>query len=528
MISGRTDPENPQVMNPSKTPSIVCLGLTVALVGMIVHQAWLCDDAYITFRTVDNFVNGYGLRWNVAERVQVFTHPLWMFLVSGSYALTGEMYFTAVLLSIGVSAAAVVILAYRVARTPWSASAALGLLLLSVAFVDFSTSGLENPLTHLLLATFFWIWTRRAQDGDRRTLLLLAAVAGLAALNRLDSLLFYIPPLAAAWWRTDRRRGIGTVLLGFAPLAVWELFCVFYYGFPLPSSAYSKLDTGISIGASVAQGLRYLRNSLEVDPVTLLATAGGIVVALTGASRRLWPFAASIALYLVYVLYVGGDFMSGRFLTGGVFVAALLVSRIELESHTRRWMIPGLAVVLLLGVIWAGVRFGAENERRPIDAAGVADERRIYSNLQLWNVVANNSIGKHRWVKRGRQIRERGERGERVLEVAGGMGLLGFYAGPLAHIVDVCGLSDPLIVRLPVEEGSRIGHFVRPLPRDYLRSLKAGRNLVRSPELAAYADKLFVITRGDLLSWERLRKIVRFNLGHYDSLIEKYVANPSR
>jgi arabinofuranosyltransferase len=36
--------------------------------SMILRNAWLCDDAYISLRTVDNFVNGFGLTWNVAER----------------------------------------------------------------------------------------------------------------------------------------------------------------------------------------------------------------------------------------------------------------------------------------------------------------------------------------------------------------------------------------------------------------------------------------------------------------------------
>ena len=44
---------------------------------LVIRDAWLCDDAFITFRVVDNFHNGFGLRWNVVDRVQVFTHPLW-------------------------------------------------------------------------------------------------------------------------------------------------------------------------------------------------------------------------------------------------------------------------------------------------------------------------------------------------------------------------------------------------------------------------------------------------------------------
>jgi len=48
---------------------------------VMVKNAWLSDDAYITLRTVYNFIHGYGLTWNVGERVQTYTHPLWMFLL---------------------------------------------------------------------------------------------------------------------------------------------------------------------------------------------------------------------------------------------------------------------------------------------------------------------------------------------------------------------------------------------------------------------------------------------------------------
>jgi hypothetical protein len=44
-------------------------------------NSYICDDSLITCRTADNFVNGYGLRWNVIERVQSFTNPPWLFLI---------------------------------------------------------------------------------------------------------------------------------------------------------------------------------------------------------------------------------------------------------------------------------------------------------------------------------------------------------------------------------------------------------------------------------------------------------------
>jgi hypothetical protein len=39
--------------------------------GLLVRSAWVCDDAYITFRVIENWVQGYGLRFNPVERVRL-------------------------------------------------------------------------------------------------------------------------------------------------------------------------------------------------------------------------------------------------------------------------------------------------------------------------------------------------------------------------------------------------------------------------------------------------------------------------
>ena len=84
--------------------------LTVILIALfavpLVRTAWMSDDAYITLRTIDNFVRGYGLRWNVAERVQSYTDPLWMLLLAGAYGITREAYFTSLFVSMSISVAA--------------------------------------------------------------------------------------------------------------------------------------------------------------------------------------------------------------------------------------------------------------------------------------------------------------------------------------------------------------------------------------------------------------------------------------
>ncbi|OQB39166.1 MAG: hypothetical protein BWY09_01167 [Candidatus Hydrogenedentes bacterium ADurb.Bin179] len=89
--------------------------------------------------------------------------------------------------------------------------------------------------------------------------------------------------------------------------------------------------------------------------------------------------------------------------------------------------------------------------------------------------------------------------------------------------MDQLALSDPLLARLPAMSAQmlRIGHLERPIPDGYLETLMTGENQLQDRNLAAYYDKLRLVTRGPLFSWERLKTIVEMNLGKYDHLIDK-------
>jgi arabinofuranosyltransferase len=59
----------------------------------VLHYSWVTDDAFITFRYVINFVSGDGPVFNIGERVQGFTHPLWFMLLSLGGFLDLNLYF---------------------------------------------------------------------------------------------------------------------------------------------------------------------------------------------------------------------------------------------------------------------------------------------------------------------------------------------------------------------------------------------------------------------------------------------------
>ena len=95
----------------------VILLLIVIYAIVILQNAWVGDDAYITFRTIDNWVNGYGLTWNVNERVQAYTHPLWVLLISLFYLFMGEAFYTVLVVSIVLSLGAAYLFAFKIVKT---------------------------------------------------------------------------------------------------------------------------------------------------------------------------------------------------------------------------------------------------------------------------------------------------------------------------------------------------------------------------------------------------------------------------
>ena len=81
----------------------------------------------------------------------------------------GNVYYATFALSIAVSLWAIWLAITR-ARTPRQAWWRPLALVCSRAFIDFSTSGLENPLSYLLLAAFVGVFLRGERHRRRRRL----------------------------------------------------------------------------------------------------------------------------------------------------------------------------------------------------------------------------------------------------------------------------------------------------------------------------------------------------------------------
>lgn len=490
---------------------------------MVARRAWLGDDAFITLRVVDNFVRGYGLTWNPGERVQVYTHPLWMFLLSGVYSLTREAFYTPLLTSLAACYLSCALLAFGVASDRRVAALALAWLALSRSFVDFSTSGLENSLSHLILVLFLIQYLFPPALSKRR-IFFLSLTASLGMLNRLDLGLLFLPMLAQALFRAPlpRKAAVLPAALGQFPLLAWLAFALFYYGFPLPNTYYAKLTTGIPWFEYLRQGLAYFLDGWVRDPLTMLLIVLGIVAAWVSRRNPRLPWAgAGVLLYLGYILWIGGDFMSGRFFTVPLLACvSLLVLYLQLPSAPR-WA-PWLgSAVLLLGLLVPGPTFVAIPhayrlgvfDPDVINTDGIADERGFYfATTGLVVARPGQDMPVADWRAQGEQARK--APGVYVRE---SIGMFGYYAGPGVTVVDQLALADPLLARLPIDRSQpwRIGHFLRLLPAGYLESLQQGRDLIADPRLADFYRKLALVSRGPLWDPQRLHAILQLNLGGF-------------
>jgi arabinofuranosyltransferase len=500
----------------------------LALFGVfLLRNLWIGDDAFITLRVVDNWVNGYGLRWNVSERVQVFTHPLWLLFVTPFYLLKSDPYFAFHVPSLLLSLAVAFILFFHYANDFRTILLAGWLMVSSIGFFDYSTSGLENPLSHFLLLLFLYICLEKTSVSEGRRLFWVSFIAGLAALNRVDAILFYLPLLVYEWINSKHTRIKATLLVlgGFSPLILWEIFSLVYYGFFFPNTYYAKLNTTVHFSVFILHGLFYVVNSLRNDPVTLITffTAGILTLVEGGLQKKLVFLGGT--LYFLYVIWIGGDFMMGRFYSALFLLSLVLLLKSEMYERVRRS--PFIFPIIAISFLGLGLSSSAHPLTVRADTwvnvteNGIVNEKLFYYSRSGWLAQVGRFEPPEFGGPEGLLARQAGET---PLYEDVTIGAFGYYAGPHIYIVDQAALTDPLLARIPYTDFQRVGHFWRDLPDGYIQTLENNyENNLSDPSLQVYYDQLSKIIRGDLFTLERFKLIWEFNLRKYDYLVEDYM-----
>jgi len=418
-----------------------------ALAGILlaVGGAWVCDDAFISFRYIDQFEQGHGLVYNPGERVEGYTHFLWVMLLAAVHRLSAGADLVAIgrYLSIPFYAALVAVVFVRAMRSDNRVGAlplAAWCLALHGDLRIFASSGLETA-PFVLFVTLGCLAAAADSWRPDRT----AGWFAIATLFRPEGILWTGVALVYLRWRGAGFRQLGgavrTYALLVAPLFVWRRI---YYGDWLPNTFYAK---SVSL-AYWSQGWHYVRLYFEAYPVLLATLVAAIVVLVrdrrVGRRRALVEVGILQTLAtLLYVLRLGGDFMFARFLLP---VTPLLYVVLEemLRGVSRSRSVP--IAIAAAGITCAGPVLrdrvlpttkpvhGIVNERACYPDSVMAERRRAATQLGI--TVAGIDA---RWA------------------IPGGQASLAYYAH-LPYVAERNGLTDREVGHRPLDHRGRPGH----------------------------------------------------------------------
>ena len=517
----------------------VRLLLLIVFIGIITLLAWQSDDAYHGYVMAKHLVEGDGFVYNIGQRASASTAPLFTLIIALGYFITREMFFTSLFICVAFSAVAYYIVTYKICKNVQQVVVSFFALIGSASFVSYTTSGLENSFLFFLVALFLKIYFS-SEKYTARQMLYMALIFSAVAMSRMDAVLYLIPAICYVFLvkrrDTSFMQAVGIGLLGLLPFILWEVFSVFYFGFPVPNTAYVKLGTDIAKIEFIKKGIWYTIFTFLNDAIVLIVPAMYVVISIISKRAKYLYISAGIIIYGAYVIYIGGDFMMGRHFTVMLIIAT--ASIIELTNKTSAQDLRKAAlynkaftIVIAMGIVYAvtfvpniGIQYLAGGRY----ASLISDERAyytgttgLYSNIRslikdkrlciedTWNYDSTNEI---------REAKIRGNITENS------PGILVYYNSDL-YLNDTYALGDPFLSKLPAirQENWRVGHLRRKCPEGYRESVWTHENQIENNDLAKYYDIIIYMTEGDLFDMERIKTVINWNLGKYNYLLDDYI-----
>lgn len=473
---------------------------------VLIRTAWLDDNASFTIRSVLNWINGYGPVFNVGERVQAYTHPLWFLVLSLFTLVTNNIFFSVFFLSISLSLLNIWVLIRHISIYLAGCLLAVTALLFSKAFIDYSSSGLENPLSHFFILLSSYFAFSFSKNPSNKNLFFFTIVCALLYLTRQDLILCVMPLglLILLNAKKEKLPYVRTITLGLIPAIFWLTISLWYYGFPFPNTAYAKLGHGIGVMELISQGQWYFLDSITNDPLTLVTIILGLALSIH-ASAITQAIALGILLYLFYILLIGGDLLSGRFLTTPLLMACVIISRTPLSNK--------LTILISIPFIILAI---SNTPSTVLSNYSSRASSLVLGNIGVGSDLSNGRDNLMNLLDRATFLYpERKSSPEPEVAVTC-KAYPGISKGPDLQLINPCGLSDPLMARLPARQDQtrKMGYFERELPLGYIESVRSGQNVLADQGTRNYYEYIQLITQGPLLSWDRLKAIllVNFNL----------------
>jgi arabinofuranosyltransferase len=330
------------------------------------------DDSYISYRYASHFAEGHGMVFNPGEPpVEGYTNFLWTLLIALGIGagLDPEWLGPALGLACTLGAAALVARLVRLlGGSTWFAVAGVLLFAVQPTQTVHAAGGLETSMFAMWLLA--GLLPRLSAQRSWRHDWLSSLFLGFAALTRPEGMLvFGLLEIADAVAALRRREGLlswlRSALIRALPFALivglhlaWRYTT---YGDWVPNTFHAKVGSGATIWA---HGFAYSFRGLSDFGLFLFVLPYFLMGVDRGRQARLCCLLIS-TIYLVYVGYVGGDYMpTYRFLLPVIPIwCALAASSFSvLGSRLNGSHGPLLAGLMLMTLATVGTAAAYSNE----------------------------------------------------------------------------------------------------------------------------------------------------------------------
>lgn len=324
--------------HPLLLAGIIVVGAALAL---SLCGRYSVDDAWISFRYVDNIAHGYGAVWNHGERVEGYSNPLWIVLLVPFALMHASLITVAKIIGIACTVGTIFFTARLLEHhgncDRYAALAASALIAGDTFFAVWTVGGLETPLFALLVVVFSGLIL--SVPDQSRPNLWPGAVGFLLAVTRPEGALFVVAAtLSIAACQARRRRfeigswtWLGVFVLLFGAFTLWRYE---YYGYLLPNTFWAKTGGG---SARITVGLEYIE-TYATDHFLLIAAVLASAALPAVRSNRLyeWSFLC-ICAYFAFIVAAGGDWMPAARFVMSVYPLICICCAISITEMARAY-----------------------------------------------------------------------------------------------------------------------------------------------------------------------------------------------
>ena len=418
----------------------------------------LDEDAFISFRYVDQLYEGNGLVFNTGERVEGYSNILWIILVFFfkilGFSLVNTARILGILFALGTSIVGMGSIKKLIpedAQLSWL----FGLwYLLSIPIIFWSQGGLETSLIAFVIMCFIYYQTL-----TKKGWFWAGVWVVLGSLTRPEAhmlILLYCIILLCRYQKRECIVGI-TFVSGF--LLMYHLLRIIHFGEFLPTPAMIKLS------GDFTSGVDYLM-SFFVGGHYLWALPFFLYAIINKSVRKLILVPAGVViLYILFNLYVGGDYKYHfRFIVPFIapFMLVSIVGVCQIKTlfphRFGKTTVRGVVVLLIiLPLFFYHSTYGDKRSSFAILREGFSDwENRftgqLKTHMQNYNMCYNVFLGK--WIHDNFS--------PRISIAYEQMGQVPYYAGTEYSFIDLLGLTNLYIASCYKRlHPSSIGRFIK-------------------------------------------------------------------